>query len=215
MPQQTWDDIFGRGDVRWQDPDWHVVGLVPLLHTIDTKRVLDLGCGAGRHVVFLAREGFEVVGQDASKGALHLARKSLRENGLEAELVERDMEELPYPDASFEAVISVLAIYHNRLEGLERSIAEARRVLKPGGYFLVWLLSRKEYDQEVDLPGAEVIEPFTLLKGGDAPDAGMPHHFSDESEVRDVLLKDFDILCLEESMEPKRPVHWIALGKKT
>jgi SAM-dependent methyltransferase len=214
MPQQTWNNVFGRADMHWEDPDWHVVGMVPLLHSIDTKRVLDLGCGAGRHVIFLAREGFEVVGQDVSDIALHLARKGLHRSAMQAELFEHDMEGLPYPDGSFDSVISVLALYHNRLEGLQKSIAEVHRVLRPGGYFLVWLISRKEYDTEIHLPGAEEIEPYTLTKGGDVPDAGIPHHFSDEDEVRNVLLYEFDMLCLEESMEPKRPVHWIALTRK-
>ena len=214
MAQQTWNNVFERPDLHWEDPDWHVVGMIPLLHTIDAERVLDLGCGAGRHLCFLSREGFEVVGQDASDIALHLAKRALKRHALQAELVEHDMDEIPFPDGSFDAVISALAIYHNRLDGLKKSISEVHRALKPGGYFLVWFLSCKEWEREKSLPGAEEIEPFTLLKGGDVPDAGIPHHFSDEDEVRNVLLKDFQILCLEESMEPGRPVHWIALGRR-
>ncbi len=200
--------------MRWEDPDWHVVGVIPILHGNDTTRILDLGCGAGRHVVWLAREGFEVTGQDSSDTALHLSRKAMARHAVSAELVEADMEQIPFPDASFDAVISVLAIYHNKLDGLRRSIAEVARALRPGGYFLVWLLSRKEWESEKNLPGAEEIEPFTLIKGGDVPDAGISHHFSDETEVRDDLLADFEIMALEESMEPGRPVHWIALAKK-
>jgi SAM-dependent methyltransferase len=201
--------------MHWEDPDWHVVGIIPMLHGNNTARILDLGCGAGRHVVWLAREGFEVVGQDSSDTALHLTRRAMARHAVDAELVEADMEALPFEDASFDAVISVLAVYHNRLDGLKRSMAEVHRVLRPSGYFLVWLLSRKEWEREKDLPGAEEIEPFTLTKGEGVPDAGIPHRFSDETEVRDDLLRDFEILALEESMEPGRPVHWIALARKS
>jgi len=209
----SWDDIFARPEMRWGEPDWHVVGLVPMLHGRSVERVLDLGCGAGRHVVFLAREGFQVVGQDISAVALRLSRIALREAGVTAELVQHDMEEIPFPDDSFDAVISVVAIYHNALEGIKRSMAEVRRVLKPGGLFLVWFLSRRSYGVgEFELTAGQEIEPWTVKRGGDAPDAGMPHHFSDEAEVRDVLLSGFDILVLEESMQANRPAHWIALA---
>ena len=51
-----------------------IVDAIPALKKHGVKRVLDLGCGAGRHCVLLAGSGFEVVGIDVSKYALKMAR---------------------------------------------------------------------------------------------------------------------------------------------
>jgi len=214
MGGTSWDAVFRKPEMRWQEPDWHVVGIVPTLHERGAQRVLDLGCGAGRHVILLAREGFDAVGQDISSVALRLCRIGLRKAGVQAELVRRDMEQIPFPSASFDAVISVAAVYHNKVEGIKASIGEVRRVLKPGGLFLVWFLSRRSYGVgEFDPSEGSEIEPWTVIRSGGAFDAGIPHHLSDEAEVRSVLLAGFDILILEESMQPNRPVHWIALAE--
>src|SRR6266545_5875683 len=58
-------------------------------------RVLDLCCGQGRHAVELARRGARVVGQDLSAHLLGAARETAKAAGVELELVQRDMREIP------------------------------------------------------------------------------------------------------------------------
>lgn len=91
------------------------------------RRVLDLGCRSGaltRHLL----EGNEVVGLDVDEAALAKA------SALGIETVVADVEEpLPFPDASFDAVVAGELLEHLRFpDGL---VAEARRVLRPGGVF--------------------------------------------------------------------------------
>ena len=70
--------------------------LVDRLELGPRTRVLDLGCGHGRHALELARRGVAVVGLDYSEPALALARANAAAEGLEVELVQGDMRELPY-----------------------------------------------------------------------------------------------------------------------
>ena len=80
----TWDELFRKGDFAAREPTWSVRRFAALLAERGAKRVLDLGCGAGRHVVFLAWKGFEVHGLDSSAEALRICRERLREAGLRA-----------------------------------------------------------------------------------------------------------------------------------
>ena len=92
------------------------------------RRVLDLGCRAGgltRHFL----EGNEVVGLDLDRAALAKAA------ALGIEAVEGDVEEpLPFEDASFDAVVAGELLEHLRFP--DALVAEARRVLRPGGVFV-------------------------------------------------------------------------------
>ena len=88
--------------------------------------VLDLGCGNGRHLVYLAKAGFEVTGLDISPTGLALARSWLGEEGLEASLVRTDFKSpLPFRDGAFEAMLSTQVIHHALLAEGERPSARS------------------------------------------------------------------------------------------
>lgn len=98
-------------------------------------RVLEVGCGAGNNVWFLAREGFAAAGIDGSETAVGFARSRLRDEGLEADLRTGDFQNLPWADGSFDCVIDRGSITHNRRAVIARTLDEVRRVLVPGGRF--------------------------------------------------------------------------------
>jgi malonyl-CoA O-methyltransferase len=96
--------------------------------------VLDLGCGTGRHALWLAGEGALVTGLDFSEGMLEAARSKPGADAVR--FVVHDLHEpLPFADGSFDALVSGLVIEHVR--ELDRFFAEAHRVLRPGGRAVV------------------------------------------------------------------------------
>jgi SAM-dependent methyltransferase len=97
--------------------------------------VLDLACGTARIAAPLAARGFALAGLDISQRALEVAR----EQAPELDLRHGDMRSLPWPDATFDAVINLWTAfgYFETREDDERAIAEVARVLRPGGIFLI------------------------------------------------------------------------------
>jgi len=95
--------------------------------------VLDLGCGTGRHALWLAEEGAIVTAVDFSLGMLAEAH---RKPGAEAiRFVVHDLHEpLPFA-ADFDRIVSGLVLEH--LAELDFFFAEARRVLRPGGWAVI------------------------------------------------------------------------------
>jgi malonyl-CoA O-methyltransferase len=93
-------------------------------------RALDLGCGTGRHSLWLAANGARVTAVDFSVGMLDEAR---RKPGADAiRFLQHDLHaRLPFAEGEFDLVVSGLVLEH--LRTLDVFFAEARRVLKPGG----------------------------------------------------------------------------------
>ncbi|MBN2331106.1 MAG: class I SAM-dependent methyltransferase [Candidatus Aenigmarchaeota archaeon] len=155
------------------------------------KRVLDLGCGTGRHIIFLASEGFDVYGTDISNNALSITKKKLEERGLDAKLSKGDMSTLGFEKGFFDAVISTYVIHHAKLEVIRKVISEVARVLKAGGLFSFIVLS----DEDGWFGRGKEIEPKTFVNNGDPTEGDIPHHYFSESELREEL-KSFEILEL-------------------
>ena len=94
-------------------------------------RVLDVACGTGNLAIPLARQGCIVTGVDIAPNLLVQARERAAAEGLSATFDEGDAEQLPYPDASFDAVVTMFgARFAPRPELVASELA---RVLKPGG----------------------------------------------------------------------------------
>lgn len=107
----------GGFNATWQR---HVAAYVTVEPRLGPGRVLDLGCGVGHSYHRLAPR--ETVGVDIEPGALA---------GQDRETVVADMRELPFAGSSFASIVSVHSLEH--VPDPERTLAEAARVLEPGG----------------------------------------------------------------------------------
>jgi len=132
--------IKRRQQATWASGDYHMIGtqitvvselLIEALDLHSTERVLDVATGSGNAAMAAARRGCTVVGLDYVPALLIRARRRAEADGLEAEFVAGDAEDLPFADGSFDVVSSVFgAMFAPDQEQTAREIA---RVCRPGG----------------------------------------------------------------------------------
>jgi ubiquinone/menaquinone biosynthesis C-methylase UbiE len=102
-------DRLGRNYLRYaftKGTDQEVAFLIELLDLPSDARVLDVGCGAGRHAVAFAKAGLSVTGVDVSERLLQIAAEAAREAGVAASFYEVDARQMPFDD-EFDAVVSI------------------------------------------------------------------------------------------------------------
>jgi arsenite methyltransferase len=131
----------------------------------DGETVLDLGSGAGADVLISARrvgETGRAIGLDMTDEMLALARANAAEAGVDnVEFLKGYLEDIPLPDASVDVVISNCVI--NLAADKRKVIAEAARVLRPGGRFAI---SDVIADPDMDRATREDIEQWTGCVAG-------------------------------------------------
>lgn len=100
-------------------------------------RVLEIGCGTGSLLLLVkkAQPGAEAVGLDPDPAALAIAQRKARRAGVSIQLDQGFADALPYPDASFDRVLSSFMYHHLSRQVKMDTLREVRRVLKPGGRF--------------------------------------------------------------------------------
>lgn len=113
------------------------------------KRVLDAGCGAGYGSAELANTASAVTGIDISADAIAHATENYARPNLQFQ--QAGAAQLPFADASFDLVVAFEVIEH--LSDWEQLIAEARRVLSPGGQFVVSTPNKAYYAETRRLSG--------------------------------------------------------------
>jgi malonyl-CoA O-methyltransferase len=97
-------------------------------------RALDLGCGTGRHALWLASHGADVTALDFSAGMLHEAARKPGADSVRFQQHDLHLP-LPFSDGEFDLVVSGLVLEH--LRTLDGFFAEARRVLRPRGRAII------------------------------------------------------------------------------
>jgi SAM-dependent methyltransferase len=147
-----------------------------------SRRALDLGCGAGRNAIPLARLGWTVVGTDLSWPMLWAARTRMREDRLgdRLHLVLAPMENIPARDCSFDLVIAhgIWNLARSAAQ-FRQALGEAARLAKPGAGLFVFTFSRNTLPPQTDPVAGE---PFVFTQF-----SGEPQCFLTEAQLVDEL----------------------------
>ena len=144
---------FGFWFLGTQTWEWRVVNVaIKDLRRLITQPVakepvlLDVGCGQGK-AAFMLQQHFKprrLIGLDFDQKALLHARREAARHGIHLESIESDCAAIPLPDASVDLVFCHQTLHH--LVRQEESLAEFRRVLKPGGLLLLAESTREYID---------------------------------------------------------------------
>ena len=188
------------------------------------KKVLEVGVGAGTDLLQWARAGADVSGIDLTDAAVAMATEHLALEGFKANIARGDAERLTFPDNTFDIFYSWGVLHHT--PNTAQTIAEAHRVLKPGGTLkvmlyhwpsvgalLVWLLygplrfrfvgPRACYAHYVESPGTQM---FTVAEGR----AMLGKYFPPDSIRIQTFLAAGDLLTQKLSPRYQSPVWRLA-----
>lgn len=154
-------------------------------------RLLDVGCGAGQLALIAARAGARVTGCDIATKWIEYARTRAESEGLSITFEEGDAEALPYRDAEWDVVVSLIGAMFAPRPALVA--AELKRVCRPGGMIAManWT------------PSGFIGQMFKAIAKHIAP-SGMPSPvlWGDEDTVRDRLREGITSLKLARRMYP-------------
>ena len=111
--------------------------------------ILDAGCGYCYHTVRLAKSGAKITAADFSEAALKSAQQTIDAAGIadQVTLLQADLTALPFPDSSFDCVISWGVLMH--IPQMEKALSELARVLKPGGTLVLCENNMRSLDVRV------------------------------------------------------------------
>jgi SAM-dependent methyltransferase len=172
-----WERAAERYEECWGDTGLFVRRLLDAAAVRSGSRLLDVACGPGYVSQAAAARGAEPTGLDVAAAMVERAR--VRSPGLE--FVIGDAQRLPFEEASFDAVTMNFGILH--LSEPETALAEARRVLMPGGRFAftAWVAEGNAVAEIVDAAIAAHAVPVEV------PDGPAFYRFADADECRRAL----------------------------
>jgi len=162
-------NVFDQMGVYWaeiadQNPTQRQIQFIK--DTLEQRGpVLDLGCGTGRHMISLIKEGYEIVGMDISLNLLKIAKTRL--SGIQ--LIRADMRRLPFKTGAFAEVVSMdtsLGYLPTEKDDLQ-SLREIHETLKHGGALIVDVFNRDQLMQKYGpkcpiTPKEKEYQSFTL-----------------------------------------------------
>ncbi len=219
--RQTWNESF---KAQIQDQAYNTAPVEALVRTaayylrnrynkeqMKNLHFLEMGCGAGPNLLWLAQKGIMVSGIDISTKALELCRKNLASAGFSdriGELVEGSVTRTPFPDNYFNGIFEACVFQHLNKEERKQAFLEVKRLLKPGGIFIGYMLDQghttfqqKKSEQLAEDPGTLILQDGK--SGYFLTNIGLSHFFSKDEYFE--LLKGFSVIdpCLTTYYLPK------------
>jgi SAM-dependent methyltransferase len=167
-----WASHYAEAAKTGEEPLWPSETLVRLFkgsyvpgldrHGYRGKSVLEVGHGNGNNLVFLGSLGLRLAGTEVDERVCAETTRRLAELGLEADLKVGTNQALPWPDGSFDYLVSWNVIHYESTEkDLQKAIQEYRRVLKPGGRFFLSTTG----PEHMILEGASLVGPHRYKIG--------------------------------------------------
>jgi cyclopropane fatty-acyl-phospholipid synthase-like methyltransferase len=164
----------------FRQPPWDT-GISPpeLLEFIEQHkpgRALDIGCGTGTNVITLARHGWRVTGVDFAPRAVTLAKRKIKNAGVQAEVFLNDATKLDGISGPFDLVFDLGCFHGISQPGRAKYLDQLQRILAPGGFWLMYGFLKQETalsgpglaEAEIDLISAR----FTPISRQNGQDTG-------------------------------------------
>ena len=177
--EKEWDKIYKQyGEVQSEILP-SVKMAVDIFRKNNCKEIMDLGCGTGRHTIFLAQNGFSVIATDISVTGIETTKSKADSIELKnIKYVQHDMRKIPFDNDSLDGILCVWTTGHGMLIDIEMNIIEIYRVLKPNGVVVIDYVSTAD----ANYSRGERIENNTFINNVKGEEK-IPHHYSTKDEL--------------------------------
>lgn len=207
-----WDKIYQNYKKGGEAYATLKAGLIPEFlefiqaHDFKVKKVLDIGCGNGKYLVFLKSLGFKTDGIDSSPTAVEMTKKSLSDD---SSICCVDMYKYDPPAAQYDLMVSIAAIHHGLKKQVRDLIKRLYISLLPGGRFFVTLPDNEGSAHWTMMVNHEEIEPGTRVPLS-GPEKGLPHSSFTSEEIKE-MFADFKKIEMKLLADRGR---WTVTGEK-
>ena len=113
-----WEEIYNRQGEVQHEVLRTVKDAAQYFKEHKAQKILDLGCGMGRHSLYLSKQGFDVTACDISKKGLEVTKKKAKKAGFNIDTTCCDMRELPFNENTFDAILCVWVSGHGNLQDM-------------------------------------------------------------------------------------------------
>lgn len=200
---RNWNKIFSNQGRVFHEPLPEVIHFAEWLKVMELNRVLDLGCGSGRHMLYLLQQQFDAWGLDNAPAGLRLTQDWLHQEDYSAPLVLADAyDPLPFPDGFFDALLTTRVIHHAFRERVLGAVGEIQRVLKKRGAVLLIVPATEKRSDKI-----EPVAPQTYVPV-EGREKGIPHYLFTAEQLK-TLFADFslcEVTLVDEHMHVLRAV---------
>lgn len=165
---------------------------------LSNTRVLDIGCGEGRHTFLAARYGFHAIGLDYQPLAIHRALEFAEKQDAAAgfSFIAGDVFNLPFQEKSFDVLVDFGCLHHVKKKDFSRYLDSILTLLRPRGYYILscfstefkhhagekrtrdWLVHRGHYDRFFENRILKPCSAVTLISSITTGNATDPMYFT-------------------------------------
>lgn len=200
--KEKWEALHSQGRFRPKYPHELAVQFVfRHFRRNGTERALDLGCGAGRHVVLMGNENIIPYGIDISSEGVAYTKLLLRHIGMGQfcdHIVCGDFTQIPFEDNFFDGILAFGSLYYGDNETVKAAFSEIYRLCAPEGSILLLVRGCEDYRYG---QGKEIEKNTFVIDCSDETasafaERGMKMHFYEADELR-CLLHNFSSVQID------------------
>ena len=215
----VWEEVFSQYEWGKYPPEDIIRFVARNFYNAPNRKdikILEVGCGPGANLWYMAREGFTVYGIDGSETAIKRAKERLDQEcpGWAGQLIVGDMITLPFNDEFFDAVVDNEAIYCNTIENSKSIYIELARVTKKGGKLFSRTFAAGCWG---DRTGQQVGHNAWIVSEGPLLNKGYSR-FTDYEEIKNFMngFKINSVELLTRTLDERQHEikEWVIIGEK-
>lgn len=188
-----WDKIFIK-NISYQGTiiDTELTYFIKLAQKKNIRKIIDVGCGCGRHTIYLARNGFKVIAVDISKVALKILRRRIESLDMlnSVKIIRCPISEIK--NIKSKGIVCTGVLHHEKKINVIKNIKKIIAMLEPNGILYVTIPSKND----VRFLGGEK-KSSNVVYPVNGPEKMIPHFFFDEKDIKR-LFRPLQLIYLKE-----------------